>query len=207
MLHCEVIMRSKTITYCLLAFLFCVLFLTGCESPNIEMDLDTDYQHEGVDAVPTVEINDIEVDLDNTPPVVTSQDLRAYMETYNSPLADYADLMIEACRAHDCDPCLIVAIGLAESTLGKNMGGDYNFWGFIKDGKVHSFQSMENSIWALAYEFGENGQHRNKRSLEAINNERPPFCASGCEHWLSNVEAAYNAIPGCHLDTDLTFPD
>jgi hypothetical protein len=138
--------------------------------------------------------------------IVTAQDLKTFMEAYNSPLTDYADLMIAACERHDCDPCLIVAIGLAESTLGKHMGGGYNFWGRMRNGQVHSFQSMENTIWGLAYEFGEQGAQRNKRSLEEILHQDPRYCASGCEHWLSNVYAAYDAIPSCNRNTDLTFP-
>ena len=134
-----------------------------------------------------------------------------YLEEYNSPLADYTDVIFDACKEHDCDPCIIIAIGMAETTLGKNMGGEYNFWNYLPDGegnKPHSYESWENSIYALAYEFGENGSHKNKTSLEAINSETPKFCASGCEHWMTNVKAVYRDLSniGCDVNTDLTYP-
>lgn len=41
-------MFSKPVIYCLSAILFYSFFLAGCagEKPNIEMDLNSNYQHE-----------------------------------------------------------------------------------------------------------------------------------------------------------------
>lgn len=132
-------------------------------------------------------------------------------EKYNSKLANYTDVIVAACKEHDCDPCLIVAIGVAETTAGKTMTGDYNFWNYLPGGEgnpAHDFKSWENSIYALAWEFGESGSHKNKSTLEAINSQNPPFCASGCEHWMTNVRAVYKDLSslGCDLNTDLTYP-
>lgn len=138
-------------------------------------------------------------------------EFQKYLKEYQSPLANYTEEIIAACKEHDCDPCLIIAIGMAETTLGNHMGGRYNFWNYLPGGEgnpPHNFKSWENAISALAYEFGENGAHAHKSSLEAINGRNPKFCVSGCEHWMSNVLQVYDDLSGagCNANTDLTFP-
>jgi len=187
---------------CIFIVLFSFLPLAGC-LPDTGGDLETDYEHEDVEFTPSIEDSEIGIDLrEGGSSHISSTDLKDYLRQNGSPLADYSDVIIEQCEEYDCDPCLVVAIAMAESTLGTKMPADsYNAWGYFYHGKFHYFQNWENAIRAVAYEFGPDGAQSGKTDIEDLT-----WCAEECEHWEGNVKAVYNnlASKGCDIN-DLTF--
>ena len=57
--------------------------------------------------------------------------LRAFLESYNSPLADEAETFVEEADKNNLDWKLVAAIAGVESTFGKQIPpGSYNAWGW-----------------------------------------------------------------------------
>lgn len=66
-----------------------------------------------------------------TPPDDRASRLRAYLETYNSPLTDQADAFVAEADKNNLDWKLVAAIAGVESTFGKQIpSGSYNAWGW-----------------------------------------------------------------------------
>lgn len=60
---------------------------------------------------------------------VTSEQIRSYLESQGSPMADFAENIVGAGNRYGVDPKLIVAIAGVESTFGRN-AISYNAWGW-----------------------------------------------------------------------------
>lgn len=57
--------------------------------------------------------------------------LQRFLETHNSPLAEYADSFVKEADANGLDWKLVTAIAGVESTFGKRIpSGSYNAWGW-----------------------------------------------------------------------------
>ncbi|HVE75899.1 MAG TPA: hypothetical protein VND22_03925 [Actinomycetota bacterium] len=75
--------------------------------------------------------------------VVTSEQVRAFLESQGSPMATYATEIVLAGNRHGVSPSIIVAIAGVESTFGKYCAG-FNAWGW--DGGRHRWSSWQESI-------------------------------------------------------------
>lgn len=78
--------------------------------------------------------------------------LRAYLEQYNSPLADHADTFIKQADANQLDWKLVAAIAGVESGYGEAIPAySYNAWGFgIYGSNVQRFTSWDDGITAVS---------------------------------------------------------
>ena len=74
--------------------------------------------------------------------------LRAYLEQYNSPLADHADTLVKEADANNLDWKLVAAIAGVESGYGEAIPAySYNAWGFgIYGANVRRFASWDDGI-------------------------------------------------------------
>lgn len=74
--------------------------------------------------------------------------LRRYLRSINSPLFDYADLLVEEADKYGYDYRLLVAIALQESTGCKVIPHEsHNCWGWgVYGGKVRRFASYDEAI-------------------------------------------------------------
>lgn len=71
--------------------------------------------------------------------------LEKFLETYDSPLAEYADKLVESADKYGLDWKLVPAITGVESTFGKQIpAGSYNAYGWANG--AFYFQSWEQSI-------------------------------------------------------------
>jgi len=71
--------------------------------------------------------------------------LEKFLKSYNSPLAEYADKIVEAADRYGLDWKLVPAITGVESTFGKQIpAGSYNAYGWANG--AFYFQSWEQSI-------------------------------------------------------------
>lgn len=77
-----------------------------------------------------------------------AQILRSYLEQYNSPLADHADIIIKEADANNIDWRWIVAISGVESGFGESIPAySYNAWGYnIYGNNTRSFASWDDGI-------------------------------------------------------------
>lgn len=72
-----------------------------------------------------------------------------YLEKYQSPMAPYADLIVETSDKYGLDWRLLVAIAQQESNLGKKApSNSYNAWGW----GVHSRGTLRFSSWEQGIE-------------------------------------------------------
>lgn len=75
--------------------------------------------------------------------------IKKYLEKYQSPIAPYADLIVEVSDKYGLDWRLLVAIAQQESNLGKKAPPDsYNAWGW----GVHSRSTLRFSSWEKGIE-------------------------------------------------------
>ena len=74
--------------------------------------------------------------------------LKAYLEQYNSPLADHAQTFVEDADKYNLDWKLVAAISGVESTFGEAIPADsYNGWGWgVYGDNVIRFTSWDNAI-------------------------------------------------------------
>lgn len=83
--------------------------------------------------------------------------LQRFLEKYESPMAPYADLIVEKADAHGIDFRLIVSIAMCESNLGKRMPSSDSFNPFgiaVYTGQQNGkkFTSWEHAIgWVTDY--------------------------------------------------------
>jgi len=86
-----------------------------------------------------------EVETDDARPVIIDQ----YLESYNSPMAPYADFLFEMSEKYGLDYRLMIAIAQCESNLCKNAPPDsYNCWGF--ENGATQFLSWQQAIEQVA---------------------------------------------------------
>lgn len=80
--------------------------------------------------------------------------LRAYLEQYNSPLADHAETFIKEADANQLDWKMVVAISGVESTFGEAIPSySYNAWGYNVYGtNVRRFASWDDGIAVVSHD-------------------------------------------------------
>ena len=78
--------------------------------------------------------------------------LKAYLEQYNSPLADHADTFIKEADANNLDWKWVVAISGVESGFGEAIPPySYNAWGYnIYGNNTRSFASWDDGITTVS---------------------------------------------------------
>ncbi|MFP4310953.1 MAG: hypothetical protein ACLFS9_03095 [Nitriliruptoraceae bacterium] len=81
---------------------------------------------------------------------VTPERIRAFLDGRGAPLAEHAELFVEAGLRHDVDPRVVVAISIAESNGGKmHPQGTHNVWGWGGSGGpsgLRAWDSWEQAI-------------------------------------------------------------
>lgn len=81
---------------------------------------------------------------------VTPERIHAFLDGRGAPLADHAELFVEAGLRHDVDPRVVVAISIAESNGGKmHPEGTHNVWGWGGSGGpsgLRAWPSWEEAI-------------------------------------------------------------
>lgn len=98
--------------------------------------------------------------------------LKNYLESKNSPLADYSFDLIYQADVYNLDWRLIPAISGVESSFGKRIpANSYNSYGWA-NGK-YSFESWEDSIEKVAKALKEKYQDRGKNTVYEIS---PIYC-------------------------------
>lgn len=145
----------------------------------------------------------------NQPGACTKESIESYL--VGSPLSGQAAIFISKGQQYNVDPRFIIAIAYAESSLGKKTCAPYNAWGEMENGKCRNFIDWENSIDYVSWHIGQ-------KYLPIGQDTIPEFvskpwgsctshcwCASGCEHWISNVGDAYDAMGGTRDTNNLTF--
>lgn len=80
--------------------------------------------------------------------------LRAYLESRNSPLADYAEVFVREADRNNIDWKFVVAISGAESSFGLRIpANSYNGWGWgVYGDNVHRFTSWDDGITTISSE-------------------------------------------------------
>lgn len=80
--------------------------------------------------------------------------LKKYLEKYNSPLADSADVFVREADRNNLDWKFVAAISGVESTFGKHIPAySYNGWGYgIYGGNVRRFATWDDAITTISSE-------------------------------------------------------
>ena len=81
--------------------------------------------------------------------VIDTERIRSWLESRDSPLAAYAEQLVEAGVTYDVDPRLVVAIATMESSAGLRLPpGSRNAWGWGGSGAhgLHHWSSWEVAI-------------------------------------------------------------
>jgi surface antigen len=142
--------------------------------------------------------------------------IRDYLTRHSSPLAASAAAFVSAGRRYDVDPRFVVAIAYAESSLGTNgrcATERHNAWGYGGGWpSCRTFASWEEGIWQVTMDIGEYYFRRyNQRTIPSFvivpagTCTSHCWCASSCEHWVSNVSTAYQEMGGNPNAPDLSF--
>jgi hypothetical protein len=119
--------------------------------------------------------------------------LRRYLRSLNSPLFDYADLLVEEADKYHYDYRLLVAIALQESTGCKKIPvNSYNCWGWgIYGNTVTRFDSYDEAIRTVSKGIKENYLDKGLITTEQIMSKYTP---SSNGSWSSAVRFFFHRI-------------
>ncbi len=112
--------------------------------------------------------------------------IRVYLESRNSPLAEYAEVFVRAADEHGIDYRIVVAISIIESGGGKKNFKPYNAWGWGKSG----FSSWVEGINAVSAGIG-------RYYSKGLNTPRLisySYCPPSADAWASKVQGVMNVI-------------
>lgn len=114
------------------------------------------------------------------------KNVRQYLEGRNSPLAQYAEVFVEAADYYGIDYRIIAAISVIESGAGKHNFRPHNAWGW---GRM-TFSSWEEGIWTVSRGIG--GYY--SRGLNTPKLISTYYCPPNAERWAQVVEYVMNQI-------------
>jgi hypothetical protein len=112
--------------------------------------------------------------------------INLYLDTFNSPMAGYGELILKTAEEYNVDPYLFVAIAQQESNLGKKMPDNcHNAWGY----GMHSrgtlcFLSWEEGIDKVMKGLSENFLDKGLQTPEEIMQYYTPLSNGS---WASGV--------------------
>lgn len=120
--------------------------------------------------------------------------LKQYMESYDSPLADYANLIVQAADKYSLDFRLLTAIAQQESNLCKIIPpGSFNCWGWGITGEgTLSFKSYDEGIETVSQGLRDNYLSKGYTSIDEIMSKYTPLSngswANGVNTFMSIMQ-------------------
>ena len=114
------------------------------------------------------------------------ENVKDYLSKRNSPLAEYAEVLVTAADEYGIDYRLVVAISIIESGGGKNCFRPHNAWGW---GKM-TFESWEEGIYTVSKGLGK--YYANGATTPAL--IAPSYCPPHATKWAYNVQYVMNQI-------------
>ena len=141
---------------------------------------------------PTDEIEETVIEDEIDPELIVDPNLKqiAFVQEYlskrNSPLAEYAEVLVTAAYKYGIDYRLVAAISIIESGGGKNCFRPYNAWGW---GKM-TFESWDDGIYTISKGLGK--YYANGATTPAL--IAPSYCPPNATKWAYNVQSVMNQI-------------
>lgn len=121
--------------------------------------------------------------------------LKKYLESHDSPLAEYADVFVENSEEYGLDWRLVPAISGVESTFGKHIPyKSYNAYGWANG--AYNFNSWEDSIGVVSKTLSEKYIARGANTTREIARIYAPPSST----WARNVEFFKNKIEPLPVD-------
>jgi hypothetical protein len=114
------------------------------------------------------------------------EQVKNYLSNRNSPLAEYADVLVTAAYEYGIDYRLVAAISVIESEGGKHCFKPYNAWGWGSK----SFESWRDGIYTVTE--GLSKYYANGLTTPAL--IAPVYCPPNASKWASNVQYVMNQI-------------
>ncbi|OGC42218.1 hypothetical protein A3K02_01545 [candidate division WS6 bacterium RIFOXYD1_FULL_33_8] len=112
--------------------------------------------------------------------------IRTYLQKRNSPLADYAEVFVDAANTYGIDYRLVAAISIIESSGGLHTFRTYNAWGW---GKMN-FDSWEEGIWTVSKGLG----NYYAKGADTPSEIARSYCPPSASSWASKVTSVMNLI-------------
>lgn len=127
-----------------------------------------------------------------------AETLRAYLESYDSPLAEYADVFVEEADKNDLDWRLVAAIAGVESYYGQMIPpNSYNGWGFgVYGDNVLRFNSWEDGIATVSEALRENYMDKwGATNIAEIGDiyAADPHWANKVTHFIEDINNSYDS--------------
>lgn len=124
--------------------------------------------------------------------------LKNFLEEYNSPLAEYADVFVSEADKNNIDWRLVPSISGVESTFGKRMPrNSYNAYGWANGN--YRFTSWEESIGVVSKSLRENYIDNGKVTVNQISRVYAPPSKT----WAYKVKYFMKKISPVTVDFDL----
>ena len=114
------------------------------------------------------------------------RNIREFLEKRNSPLAQYAEVFVEASDHYGIDYRIVAAISIIESSGGKHNFKPHNAWGW---GKM-TFSNWEDGIWTVSKGIGK----YYSRGLNTPNLIGTYYCPPNAQRWGEKVQFVMNEI-------------
>lgn len=114
------------------------------------------------------------------------ENVRSYLTSRNSPLADYAQEFVNAANTYGIDYRLVPAISIIESSGGLHTFKPYNAWGW---GKM-TFTSWTEGIWTVSKGMGK----YYSQGMTTPRTIAPVYCPPSASSWATKVQGVMNTI-------------
>ena len=120
----------------------------------------------------------------------STQRIKDFTKSYSGSRIDdkYFALLSDACK-DDHTLKLVIAVSVAETSMGKNTRNDSNFWGFFKNGNRNYDPSQEVMAQEICNSFG---KHYNDVLTNKAKANR--YVGYDSTNWMRNVSWAYNQM-------------
>ncbi len=130
--------------------------------------------------------------------------IKSYLESYNSPLADYAPIFVQEADKNTIDWRLLVSISGVESTFGQQIpSNSYNAWGWgIYGDNMIRFASWNEAITTISKELRE--RYINQWKAQDVYQIGRLYAASPT--WATRVDGFMQKIDAFALKNPSSLP-
>jgi hypothetical protein len=164
---------TKILTYILITIVLTFLSATSCRAENIAGESAT-----------------IKSETENSDYDYRVENLKNFLEKYNSPLADYASDFVAYADANGLDYRLVPAISGVESTFGKNIpSNSYNAYGWVNGN--YDFNSWPDSIATVSSTLKNSYIDKGAESIPQIAKRYAPpstTWGNGVKYFVSKID-------------------
>ena len=161
--------------------------IIGIDNETFEREYKQDIEYiEETSQEKTILMEAVSIDTQEIERQRKISNIRKFLEGKNSPLAAYAEDLVDAAREYGIDYRLVAAISIVESSGGLYNFRPYNAWGWGKSG----FENWKDAIWSVSKGLG----NYYAKGLDTPYEIGRVYCPPSSDSWSRKVSSLMRKI-------------